>query len=452
MNTKTNQKATHEQKPISYGELFTLRRATSGLEKGTKVYVSSDIFSPGRTINPLDPTVRLIAPGGSQCWSSNREVLDAVAKSAGTGQIVHYDRSRVNNIADHTIRMDGQIEPQLLAVFAWRPSFVRTVGSDPEVLVVDGNARCIPAFRFLPDKNNKASRKAVEVELPYWDGFQAEFCTRANSCLAYHIDSVQHGLRLLVEATPDNGYISESSVVDVSLKELSDYPGYAEFGCTPSSNAYGRSLPIPDGNEVELRMAGGHIHLGLVNPKTEAIPEIVRTLDKLLGVVSVGLFQGMDDPRRRLYYGRAGEYREPAHGLEYRVLSNAWLCHPIIAHLVFTMARFCVPLGVLGIEPTDITDSEVQEVINSCNVEMALALISRNEKAFRTLVYASVGYSKEKTDAVWEMIHTGVKSKLRAGSSIRTRWKLPGSGEPWLKHSEANDCSITKWSDISILP
>ena len=48
---------------------------------------------------------------------------------------------------------------------------------------------------------------------------------------------------------------------------------------------------------------------------------------------------------RRKLYGMAGEYRLPAHGIEYRTLSNFWLRSPVLADFVAQMAGMCV--GIL---------------------------------------------------------------------------------------------------------
>lgn len=322
---------------------------------------------------------------------------------------------------------------------ASRYSVIMRVGSDPEVLVVDKEGKCVPAYTFLP------SKAVVGDEQPYWDGFQAEFSTKSASCLAYHVDSIQAGLCNLIKNIPAGAGVCASPVVEVTMDELMENPKFAQFGCTPSKNAYGEQAPIPEGTEVLVRMAGGHIHLGLTpQAKKEDLDAMVRGMDKLVGVLSVALFDGMDDPRRRLYYGRAGEYRTPAHGLEYRVLSNVWLCHPVITHLMFELTRNSATVAALVPQVISIDDEEARWCINSSNAAMARSLIDRNKEAFKALITAScAGRDKQ----VWRMIESGVKPFIPETSTLQTRWRMKGHAErSWELHSESEGCTLTKWS------
>jgi hypothetical protein len=63
-----------------------------------------------------------------------------------------------------------------------------TVGSDPELFVVDGQGEMIPAFKFLP---SAAEAKATHKKL-FWDGFQAEMipCNSGEFCLNLLMDDI----------------------------------------------------------------------------------------------------------------------------------------------------------------------------------------------------------------------------------------------------------------------
>jgi len=58
--------------------------------------------------------------------------------------------------------------------------------------------------------------------------------------------------------------------------------------------------------------------------------------------------QNLDEPVRREYYGLAGEYRLPPHGLEYRSLSCAWIFHPKAAATILDLARRVVVYATSG--------------------------------------------------------------------------------------------------------
>lgn len=95
-----------------------------------------------------------------------------------------------------------------------------------------------------------------------------------------------------------------------------------EFGCSPDNNAY----TFSQNDRVEIlenvRVAGGHIHIGYDNPSEDLNLAIVRTLDIFLGLPSILLDK---DTVRRKYYGHAGSYRNKSYGVEYRTLSNFWI-------------------------------------------------------------------------------------------------------------------------------
>lgn len=103
------------------------------------------------------------------------------------------------------------------------------------------------------------------------------------------------------------------------------------FGCDPDLNAYmmGDMNPTFTADEVgNVRMAGGHVHLGL--PEGIDIPKwaLVQLLDGLVvfrwqNTVSnevIGVTRGH-------FYGKPGAYRDKPYGLEYRTPSNYWLTH-----------------------------------------------------------------------------------------------------------------------------
>jgi hypothetical protein len=187
-----------------------------------------------------------------------------------------------------------------------------------------------------------------------------------------------------------------------------------------------------NGRVITLRAAGGHIHFGGKIKSEEAAEPIVRTLDAILGVCCVSLFDGLDDPRRRQTYGMAGEYRLPKHGLEYRVLSNAWLCHPVVMHLIFDFARAVYMLGKQGCgHHWKTTEAKTVKIINNCDVKGARKQITENrdllEKLLRTRYYDASMYKKTA-----DMIFNGVKSFVKDPDDIAGNWQLDGG---WISHS-----------------
>lgn len=109
--------------------------------------------------------------------------------------------------------------------------------------------------------------------------------------------------------------------LEFDKKQLNTEQGML-FGCASDENAY--TLETNPRVEIleNIRVAGGHIHIGYDNPNSETNISIIRALDIFLGLPSL-----IEDKntKRREYYGSAGSYREKSFGVEYRVLSNFWI-------------------------------------------------------------------------------------------------------------------------------
>jgi hypothetical protein len=324
--------------------------------------------------------------------------------------------------------------------FLVKPSMF--IGADPEIFVVDKNNSLIPAFNFLGGKNDANPDRAPHVgdaqgRKVYWDGFQAEFETKPETCLAYEVDSIQAGLKAIYEkakAKYPGAKLSMQSVVELTDKQMETTdPKYLELGCDPSFNAYsikGRDL---NGRETSTRAAGGHMHFGIGQKSEEAYIEIVKCLDAVAGVASVSLFAGMENPLRREYYGLAGEYRKPPHGLEWRTPSNAWLCHPTIAHVFFDLARRAVYLGLGNLRGHfQATDDEVVEIIQTCNVEKAREVLKRNKGLYMSLLKDCYGNETVRSENAFNLLLQGVGSIIKDPFNMTENWSLEGT---WLRHS-----------------
>ena len=147
--------------------------------------------------------------------------------------------------------------------------------------------------------------------------------------------------------------------VTISAKELEKLrPENQRFGCKPSFNVYegdtnAGKIMTTDPLQYRKRAGGGHIHLGvnssnekLKNKFKENPQELVTILDYILGNLCVILDKSPANKERRKLYGRAGEYRLPSHGLEYRVLSNFWISSPELVSLVYGLSRVAIGMFV----------------------------------------------------------------------------------------------------------
>lgn len=315
------------------------------------------------------------------------------------------------------------------------------MGSDPEIFVLNKEGEVIPSYEFLKSKTE--NDKTIQVDKSFmlggtgattqqsifWDGFQGEFNVQANECLGWVADSVFLGLKSMhqkAKAYNPDAKLTIQSTLDIDPMVLQEAkPEHVEFGCMPSFNIYGMSGLKKDGREVPFRSAGGHIHFGFGGQKKETIERYVKTLDKILAVACVSLFAKYDKAARREMYGLAGEYRLPAHGLEYRTLSNAWLCHPLIFNLTFELARQCTQLVNNDLENLwEATEEETIKCINECDVDLAREILARNKMMFSSIFAARFGEHKEEN--IYKIYMLGIDSIIDNPEDIENNWDLNG--------------------------
>jgi hypothetical protein len=312
-------------------------------------------------------------------------------------------------------------------------------GCDPEIFVVDKANQLIPAFQFLGPKPeaNDPVRKNGSLKPAYWDGFQAEFETNPTGCMQRQGEQIGYGLeKVWSEARkkfPD-AKLSLKTVMDIDpnlLKETK--PEHAQFGCRESLNVYGMRGERRDGYDVLFRPTGGHLHFGIGQQPQEVIDHIVKAMDAIVGIACVSMFDKFDDPRRRTMYGLAGEYRLPPHGIEYRTLSNAWLSSPVVAHLVFDLARKALNIGFVGMLDQigfKYDEKEVIRIINTCDVKAAREMMKANEQVY-LLIFHTIYWYYEKNNipedysrAAFKAFYEGLENLLANPEDITGNWGL----------------------------
>ena len=312
---------------------------------------------------------------------------------------------------------------------------VAELGSDPEVFIVDKNNNMIPSFKFLKSKEEKATG-ITSLQNIFWDGFQAEFNIIAGSCLDSRVHSTSLGLSDLLDLAKKydkDARLSVQTTFDIDQETLNtSAPEHVAFGCMPSLNIYGHEGMKADGRDVPFRSAGGHIHFGIdqllkeetAKDRKILVGRIVKSLDAILGVACVSLFEKYDDPRRRLMYGLAGEYRLPKHGIEYRTLSNAWLSHPLIMNMVFELGRRALTVGYNDVlEFWNATEEETIHCINNCDVALSREILARNKTMFVNLLFSQC-QDQEKAEQMYKIFMYGMDSIIKTADDIVGNWQL----------------------------
>ena len=290
------------------------------------------------------------------------------------------------------------------------------MGSDPEFFFrKDG--KIIGSEKVLPENGLHHSQGAGKIVR---DGVQAELNPTAATCRQVACSNIQSTfdtlLREIAKPAHKGITLDFSTVVDVDPDEMETLsPKSRTFGCSPSKNANIKKIDkiskiSVDPKKYLKRSAGGHIHLGypmiysdqyieentqftddVVYFKSHNLrakhgydrardPEIiVPLLDMIVGNTCVLLDRDEGNVERRKVYGKAGEYRTPTYGIEYRTPSNFWLRSPHLASLVWGLARQAVQMAVEGGDKNEflktlkkeVSMSDVEKAINTNDFELA---------------------------------------------------------------------------------
>lgn len=246
-----------------------------------------------------------------------------------------------------------------------------TIGADPELFVTQ-NGKFRSAHGMIPgtkEKPHPVNDGAVQV-----DGMALEYninpASTADEFVKYNL-SVMGQMKEMIP----NGY--EFAIVPSARFNGNHFRAQPEeakeLGCTPDFNAYTMLENDKPDNKTTMRTAAGHIHIGFINVDDAFSDEhmvrcatLVKQLDCYLGLPSL-LFDR--DKDRRKMYGAAGAFRPKPYGVEYRVLSNAWLLTEDRMRFVFNQTKRAVEDLIAGKRPfNSIGEQRVANTINTSNV------------------------------------------------------------------------------------
>lgn len=218
------------------------------------------------------------------------------------------------------------------------------IGADPEVFMRKDGKFISAHGAVKGDKKNpfKVDKGAVQV-----DGMALEFNIDPASSADEFVDNITSVMATLQSLVPGFELVADP-VARFGLEYIQAQPEEAqELGCEPDFNAWndGEPNPKPDG-EKDFRTGAGHVHIGWTKDMDindphhrEACIMLTKQLDYYLGLGSL-LYD--DDSERRTMYGAAGAFRVKSYGVEYRVLSNAWLKSPSLMRWVFETTQKAV--------------------------------------------------------------------------------------------------------------
>lgn len=334
-----------------------------------------------------------------------------------------------------------------------------TIGSDPEVFVVDKKTNeVIPAWQYLPSKDkglavksyhwNSDHSQALKPKA-FWDGFQAEFTTFPLHCHAYLVDEIHAGLKAVLNAArakfPD-ATLSWESVVPVQQEILrSADEEHVQLGCMPSRNIY-KTSPLEggmNGRTWNMRCAGCHVHYGTTESWTDAsVKAALRGADAIGAVAVTALLDGLEHPARRRYYGLPGEYRVHDTRLEYRTLSSTILVHPAVTHFALDMTRQGLVIGKARMLPYiwDAKKDEVREAITNCDAKACRKILEKNKTVFLAILQRHYSNDVNSYKHAWAVTMDGIRNHIDVSlGAMEKAWRTNG---PWESHSSSTRCQF----------
>lgn len=252
-------------------------------------------------------------------------------------------------------------------------------GTDPEGFFKFGD-RIIGSEKVLTE-GHLGSSYSNKVVL---DGVQFELNPLNSTDLKYVGRNIGYAFSLLRSQLSLKPGVSVcfDGVVEVTREELDSLSEKSRIlGCAPSRNIYGSRPITVDAKTYRKRSAGGHLHLGLTSTNIynqKSVDErnrLIPLLDIFVGNTCVLLDRDPNAAERRENYGRAGEYRLPKHGVEYRTLSNFWLRNHVLFTFVFGMAE----LATAVLNETLTTENDLEnELVEIVNIDRVIEAIDTN--------------------------------------------------------------------------
>jgi len=213
-------------------------------------------------------------------------------------------------------------------------------GSDPEFML-SKNGKFFSAIGIVP--GDKYERHEIGQHQYYYDNVMAECAIAPGKNKKATIKNFQQCFQQFSKLVSPYKLVVRASQ-NYSEGQL-EHPEAKKIGCDPEYCAYNlckAEAPEKEFLSNTLRTAGGHIHLGCEFLQEDEIScyFVIRMLDLFLGVPSIFIDKDRTSSARRKLYGKAGRFRKPEHGVEYRSLGNFWLSSPELVGLVYDICEF----------------------------------------------------------------------------------------------------------------
>lgn len=321
------------------------------------------------------------------------------------------------------------------------------VGCDPELFIKENN-KIIGCEKVLPkDGLNTINDGKVII-----DGIQAEFNPAPSHCRVWLGDNIRFCFMALKKVLDSNDKLSLDFTTSVTIdeEELNSLnPDNRVLGCMPSNSIYGKvGLGVADISKFFDRSLGGHIHLSSPDPKgDEAIRDyenMVKLMDILVGNTCVLIDRNEGNIKRRKTYGRAGEYRTPKHGIEYRTLSSFWLKSYQLMSFVMGLSKQAVTIKAHGMQDKffNVVDmDDIQKAINENDFDLAMSNFNKILPVLMEVTPTITGY-RQSHDGEFTLNKDNISYFLHFVDKVKVfgleYWFKESPMDHWLAHDGEN--------------
>lgn len=249
------------------------------------------------------------------------------------------------------------------------------IGGDPEFFVEKGGA-IIGSEKVIPEAGLKSGNNIKPSVVR--DGIQIELNPQARASVGLLAMEVATAFEMTSRQLNkfEGVKLNWNGLVEVSREELDSLSEKSRIlGCKPSKNIFGERPITVDPLTYRKRSAGGHMHFGLRRPLLDAREDLIAPFAILVANQCVMMDRDPGAAERRENYGRAGEFRTPGYGVEYRALSNFWLRNFTLMSFVYGMANLAISMVRERLDGNDVE----AELIRLVDIDKVVRAIETND-------------------------------------------------------------------------
>lgn len=325
------------------------------------------------------------------------------------------------------------------------------IGTDVVMPVINKKTgKLVPADRFLRKKGNanytiQYDGHSNTADKIFAHGLCGKFYNHIRSCLEEEHNQISAGLRSLRELSFSTGATTIGMMAVVEFPEGTSPEEKKALRVTNNSkNIYGIKPVVtePDFQGTEFNMHFNVSDALSGSNKEIVLANMVKALDAITAVSSVCLLGKYDEQRRRTHFGLVGDYKIKSHGFEYSVLPGTVLCHPMVSHLVYDIARKAVVIGQKNyLRYWQSTEAETVDCVMQCDVEKAREIVKRNETFFRKIlsaIYGQEGVYGSQIDFLFNMVLNGFETVIEEPLNYERNWMI---NEGWNNYGRSKNVS-----------